>query len=198
MTDHHGKLQFRIATPDDAPLVQQLVQSAFRAHDTRPDWTGHMELASNFRIEVDEITANIANPDMVTLIAFAPDENANNVNSNVNNNNGYNSTSLVASISVSKRGTDVGRLSMIAVDERYQRGGVGRQVLEYAEDYCHRTWGVTKFSLNALSTRKALIEWYMRRGYRKTGETSPFPREKFRDLALPEDMCFIEFEKDLS
>ncbi|GAD96978.1 GNAT family acetyltransferase, putative [Paecilomyces variotii No. 5] len=193
MADHHRKLQFRTATPDDAPQVQQLIQSAFRADDSRPDWTGHLELASNFRIELDEITANIANPDMVTLIAFTPpDENA-----NVNNYGDNNPASLVASISVSKRGTDVARLSMIAVDERYQRGGVGRQVLEYAEDYCHRTWGVTKFSLDALSTRKALIEWYIRRGYGKTGETTLFPREKFKDLALPEDMCFIEFEKDL-
>ncbi|KAJ9229324.1 hypothetical protein DTO169E5_8902 [Paecilomyces variotii] len=172
MTDNYSNLQFRIATPDDAPQLQQLVQSAFCAHDTRPDWTGHLELASNFRIEVDEIMANIAGPDMDIA-------------------------SLVACISVSKRGTDVGRLSMFAVDERYQRGGVGRQVLAYAEDYCHRTWGVEKFSLNTLSTRKALIEWYMRRGYRKTGEMSPFPREKFKDLELPDDMCFVEFEKDL-
>ncbi|KAJ9191949.1 hypothetical protein DTO164E3_8599 [Paecilomyces variotii] len=192
MAANHSNLQFRIATPDDAPQLQQLVQSAFRAHDTRPDWTGHLELASNFRIEVDEIMANITDPDTVILIAFTPFDHENG-----NPNNDKDIASLVACISVSKRGTDVGRLSMFAVDERYQRGGVGRQVLAYAEDYCHRTWGVEKFSLNTLSTRKALIEWYMRRGYRKTGETSPFPRERFKDLELPDDMCFVEFEKDL-
>ncbi|KAJ9271942.1 hypothetical protein DTO212C5_2023 [Paecilomyces variotii] len=191
MTDNYSNLQFRIATPDDAPQLQQLVQSAFRAHDTRPDWTGHLELASNFRIEVDEIMTNITDPDTVILIAFTP------LNENGNANNDKDIASLVACISVSKCGTAVGRLSMFAVNERYQRGGVGRQVLAYAEDYCHRTWGVEKFSLNTLSTRKALIEWYMRRGYRKTGETSPFPRERFKDLELPDDMCFVEFEKDL-
>ncbi|KAK5998063.1 hypothetical protein PT974_00434 [Cladobotryum mycophilum] len=174
MADGNVNLQFRIATPDDAPQLQQLVQSAFRAHDSRLDWTGNMELASHFKIEVEEVMSNITKPDMDAAAA------------------------LVATIEVSKCGTDVGRLSMIAVDPGCQRGGVGRQVLAYAEDYCHRTWGVAQFSLNALSTRKALVEWYMRRGYRKTGETSPFPRERFSNLALPDDMCFIELEKDLS
>lgn len=187
MADSNGNLQFRIATPDDAPQIQQLVQSAFRTQDSRPDWTGDTELASHFCIEVEEVMANIVKPDIVTLMAFTP-----------HNKNGKDAVALVASIVVSQRGTDVGRLSMIAVDQRYQRGGIGRQVLTYAEDYCHRTWGVTKFSLNALSTRKALIEWYMRCGYRKTGETSPFPREKVKNRVLPENICFIELEKDLS
>lgn len=174
-------LQFRIATPDDADRIQHLVQSAFRTVDSRQDWTGHAELASNFRIEADEVLANITCPGIVNLVAMVD-----------NNNDG----GIMASIQVSKRGTNIGRLSMIAVDDRYQRNGVGRQVLAYAEDYCRRTWCVEKFSLNALSTRKALIEWYMRRGYQKTGETSPFPREKFSNIALPVDICFVELEKD--
>ncbi|CRG89369.1 hypothetical protein PISL3812_06405 [Talaromyces islandicus] len=172
-------LQFRIATPDDAEQIQQLVQAAFRTADSRPGWTGLIELASNFRIEVQEVMDKIVNPGNVVLICLDG------------------SNTIVASIEVAKRG-DCGRLSMIAVDDRYQRGGVGRRVLAYAEDYCQQTWGAEKFSLNALSTRKALIEWYMRRGYHKTGETSPFPREKFSNLALPDDMCFVELEKNFS
>lgn len=174
------KLQFRLATKDDAEQIQSLVQSAFRTEDSRPDWTGHSELASSFWISVEEVMDKIVNPDNVVLMAL-------------DSNN-----ALVASIEVAKRDSKCGRLSMIAVDDRYQRGGVGRQVLAYAEDYCRRTWGADKFSLNALSTRKALIEWYMRRGYQKTAETSPFPRERFSNLTLPEDMCFVELEKNFS
>jgi hypothetical protein len=37
----------------------------------------------------------------------------------------------------------------------------------------------------------------MRRGFRKTGETTPFPREEFKDLNLPDDLHFVEFEKAL-
>lgn len=171
-------LQFRTATPEDANQIQELVQAAFRTEDSRPDWTGNTELASTFRIDVEEVASKIANPENTILMAFDNDN------------------SLVASIEVSKRDGNCGRLSMIAVSDRYQRSGVGRFVLAYAEAYCRRVWGAEKFSLNALSIRKTLIEWYMRQGYQKTGETSPFPRERFISVALPEDMCFIEMEKD--
>lgn len=153
-----ANITFRTATPEDAARIQELVQTAFRTVDSRADWTGNVELASNFWVAVEDITSTINNPDITNLLAVDPDNN------NV----------VVANIEVSKRGNACGRLSMIAVDDRYQRGGIGRKVLAYAEDYCRRTWGAQMFSLNALSTRKALIEWYMRRGYRKTGETSPF------------------------
>jgi ribosomal protein S18 acetylase RimI-like enzyme len=173
-------LDFQPATADDAPQIQQLVQAAFRTDDSRPNWTGNTELASNFHLSVDEVLAQIANPAIVSLKALDASSPQH---------------PLVASIDVSLRG-DAGRLSMIAVDDSYQRAGLGRRVLEYAEGYCRRTWGVAKFSLNALSTRPALIAWYERRGYRRTGETSPFPVERFPNMKLPADMCFIELEKD--
>lgn len=173
------ELQFRAATTDDASQIQQLVQSAFRTEDSRPDWTGLVELASGFSIGVEEVRDKINKPESVVLIAVAKED------------------SLVASIEVTRREANTGRISMVAVDDRYQRDGVGRRVLEYAEDYCRRVWNVERFSLNALSTRKALIDWYIRRGYRKTGEESPFPREKFGDHAMPADICFVEMEKDL-
>jgi ribosomal protein S18 acetylase RimI-like enzyme len=173
-------LRFRTASPEDAGQLQQLVESAFRTEDSRPDWTGSAELASHFRLDIEEVSSKIVNPENIILMALDNDN------------------ALVASIEVSKRGINCGRLSMIAVSDRYQRSGVGRLVLSYAEDYCRRTWKVEKFSLNALSTRKALIEWYMRQGYQKTGETTPFPREKFSIMALPEDICFVEMEKDFN
>lgn len=108
-----------------------------------------------------------------------------------------NGETLAASVEVAKRSDDLARLSMLAVDQHHQRGGIGREVLTYAEKYCQQQWGVTKFGLDALSTRQALIAWYMRRGYQKTGETVPFPVEKFSDLALPADLCFVQLEKDL-
>lgn len=171
-------LQFCVASVEDAEKVRDLVQTAFQTVDSRPDWTGLVDLATSFHLDINQVEAKIADPNVVTLMALGPDN-----------------SELVASIEVSKRGDDCGRLSMIAVDDKYQRGGVGRQVLAYAEDYCQQNWGVKKFSLNALSTRKALTDWYLRRGYHKTGETSSFPREIFTQLELPEDLHFVEMEK---
>jgi ribosomal protein S18 acetylase RimI-like enzyme len=174
-----SKLTFRIATEADASRLQQLIESAFRADDSREGWTDDLGLSSSFRIDVQEVLAMIAKPDTVMLMA-TNDEKA-----------------LVGSIGTAKRDANHARLFMLAVDSSQQHGGIGRQVLAYAEDYCRQTWGVSTLCLNALSNRIQLVSWYSRHGYEKTGETSPFPREKFEKLALPEDLCFVEFEKVL-
>ena len=171
-------LKFTNATAQDAERIQHLIQTAFQTEDSRQDWTGIVELASNFKLDLNEVKDKLNNPDITTLLAF--DENNDN---------------LVGTIEVSQRVGGVGRLSMIAVDDRYQRSGAGRQILAYGEDYCRQKWGAKQFSLNVLSSRPALIEWYIRRGFRKTGETEPFPRERFPSLDLPADLCLIEMEK---
>ncbi|UNI15470.1 hypothetical protein JDV02_002000 [Purpureocillium takamizusanense] len=171
--------QFRLATVDDATQVRELVQAAFRAPDNRQGWTADMELGARFHIGIEEVTATITRADSAILMATV-------------------AGNLVASVHVAKRSNGHARLSMLSVDAAHQSNGLGRQVLEYAEAYCQRAWAATTVDLDALSTREHLLAWYQRRGYRKTGGTSPFPREKFSDLHLPVDLCFIEMEKDLS
>ncbi|KAK7429468.1 hypothetical protein QQZ08_004060 [Neonectria magnoliae] len=170
-------LNFRIATLDDAPQLQPMVEAAFRSEDSRKDWTADMVLSDNFRIDIEEIIKKIVQPNSATLMAT--DDN----------------DVLVGSISVFKLNPDVARLSLLAVDQKYQRRGVGRRILTYGEDYCRRVWGVKTFGLNVLSTREQLISWYVRRGYRRTGETTPFPYDLMKGRPLPEGLMFIELEK---
>lgn len=165
----HTTLHFRPATVEDAPELQHLVESAFRAEDSRPKWTADMSLGRNFRLEVQSVINQINKPDNVTLMATGDDG------------------TLIASVEVAKKSSELGYISMLSVDQVYQRGGIGRQVVEFAEGYCQRTWGVKTMGLNALCTREQLILWYERRGYKKTGENTPF-----RD-----DLYFVEMKKAL-
>jgi GNAT superfamily N-acetyltransferase len=178
----HQALHFRIATTDDAPQIQQLVEAAFRAEDSRPNWTADMSLGRAFRLDIQHIIAPITKPEVVILLAFD------------NNNNDR----LVASVELAKRTSDLARLGMLAVDQQHQRGGLGRRFLHYAEEYCQRTWGVKKTGLNALSTREELIMWYERCGYRKTGELTPFRPGGDDDAAVPDGLHFVELEKALN
>lgn len=173
------KVNFRVATEADASQLHQLVESAFRAEDSREGWTDDLGLSSSFRIDPNEILAMITKSDSVMLMAMS-DHNT-----------------LVGSIGAARRGPDNARLFMLAVDTDQQQGGIGSLILTYAEDYCRRTWDVTTLGLNALSNRRQLISWYSRHGYRETGETTPFPCDQFESLALPADLCFVEFEKIL-
>ncbi|ETS85256.1 hypothetical protein PFICI_03281 [Pestalotiopsis fici W106-1] len=170
-------IQFRIATLEDAPRLQQLIQTAFRAEDSRPQWTADMSLGASFTVNVQNVINQINKPEGGILVA-------------VDGNDG----AIIASIEVTRRG-DFGRLSMIAVEQRFQQAGLGRRVLARAEDYCRQTWGVDKFSLDALSTRERLIEWYERQGYCKTGELTPFPVREIDGRPVGDDLCFVQMEK---
>lgn len=175
MTDEN--IRFRIASHDDTTSLKQLIESAFRAEDSREGWVGNSDLASRFSIDETIITSVITNPDSAFLIA--------------SNSNG----TFLGTVGVSKRDPDTARLFMLAVDPRHHRGGIGRQILTYAENYCQREWAPRILGLDALSNRESLISWYLRRGFQKTGESTPFPREEFKDLELPDDMHFVQFEK---
>ena len=176
----NGNLEFRLAALGDAAHLQQMVESAFRAEDSRPEWTADMALGERFRLDVGEMVEQISKPDGTILIATDEDN------------------AFVASVNVTKRSADLARISMLAVVPHHQRGGIGRQVLDHAENYCQQTWGVKKIGLNALSTRQQLIAWYTRRGYKKTGELTLFPYDRIEGLSLPDDLCFVELKKDLS
>jgi GNAT superfamily N-acetyltransferase len=88
------------------------------------------------------------------------------------------------------------RLSMVAVEQSSHRGGIGRLLLSQSEAWCRANWATARFELNALSTRKELVAWYERCGYRRTGETTPFPVGRIPGVELPEGLCFIELDKE--
>ena len=51
---------------------------------------------------------------------------------------------------------------------------LGRTLLTASEDYA-RDRGATSIRMTVIHQRETLIAWYLRRGYRVTGETIPFP-----------------------
>ncbi|KAH9901793.1 putative N-acetyltransferase, GNAT family [Xylariomycetidae sp. FL2044] len=195
----NGTLHFRVANPDDAPQIQSLVQSAFRAEDTREAWTADMALGATFTVSVADISKVIALPrdSGAILIAFASPYPSPSHSPSSSEQQQQQQKSPIASVEVHRRPPDLARICMLAVDQRHQQAGVGRRVLAHAEQFCAREWGVRRMGLNAVSTRKQLIRWYARCGYKDTGTTSPFPRERFDELELPEDLCFVELEKEL-
>jgi hypothetical protein len=52
--------------------------------------------------------------------------------------------------------------------------------------------------MTVISIRDALIAWYERRGYVRTGETEPFPYGDRRfGIPLRDDLLFVVLEKHL-
>lgn len=74
---------------------------------------------------------------------------------------------LVASIYVELRG-ERGYFGMLAVEPTLQRTGIGRQMIEFAENFA-RDQGCQFMDLKVLSPRKELPAFYQRLGYAVTG-----------------------------
>ncbi len=86
---------------------------------------------------------------------------------------------------------------MLAVRPGLQDQGLGRLMLDYAEAQ-GRTRGAQLARMTVVSVRHSLIAWYERRGYRRTGETLPFPYDDplFGEPQRP-DLEFVVLEKRL-
>jgi ribosomal protein S18 acetylase RimI-like enzyme len=95
-------------------------------------------------------------------------------------------------------GDDVWYLGSLAVDPEQQNSGLGRVLLSAAEEWM-RGRGARRIRMTVVNVRDTLIAWYHRRGYRRTGETNPFPYGDNRfGTPLRDDLSFVVLEKDLT
>jgi ribosomal protein S18 acetylase RimI-like enzyme len=88
---------------------------------------------------------------------------------------------------------------MLTVAPHLQRCGLGKAILEQAEQYAAHTWGATSVSMTVIGQREDILAWYERRGYRDTGQTQPFPYGDPR-FGLPrrKDLFFKVLRKPLA
>jgi len=88
---------------------------------------------------------------------------------------------------------------MFAVDPLQQGGGIGKCVLAAAERHAREHWHCVRMGMTVLVQRVELIEWYRRRGYRRTGVLKPFPYGDARfGIPLREDLRFEVLVKDFT
>ncbi|EUC39783.1 hypothetical protein COCMIDRAFT_41775 [Bipolaris oryzae ATCC 44560] len=172
-----NQIYFRVARSDDSSRIAWLVQAAFQRLDIK--WTGpDVELNRNFTVAPEDILTIIDNSNAAFLIATTE------------------SDFLIGGVAVIKRTKDLARLALLAVNPTHQAVGIGRRILEQAEYYAVNTWDTKTFGLNALSTRCLLIEWYEKRGYRRTGERLELSAARaVEGLTLSKDLHFVEVEK---
>ncbi|KAF7540368.1 hypothetical protein G7Z17_g12229 [Cylindrodendrum hubeiense] len=174
-------LTFRKADPSDVPSVLTLVESAYRGDTSRKGWTTEADIFSGDRITAPGVLAKITDPCGAVLL-------------------GHDSAgALVTCAEILRRDDGVVYFGMFAVDPERQGGGIGRQTLERAEAYAREEWNSTLIEMSVIWFRDELIAWYVRRGYRKTKETKPFPyAEQLKNGGvLRDDLYFAVLDKEL-
>ncbi len=99
---------------------------------------------------------------------------------------------------MSNKGDGRGYLGMLTVDPQRQAGGLGRRLIEAAEQGAVSDFGAGVMEMTVIAQRKELIAYYERRGYVLMSETRPFPLHdpRFGD-AKRDDLYFVVMEKSL-
>lgn len=170
---------FRRATLADIDRVKAHVHSAYRGEASRRGWTTEAELLDGQRTDVRELKELINSEEAQLWLLERED-------------------ALLGSIVLKREPEGVVHLGMIAVGPEQQGKGVGRALMERAEQLVREhAWG-TRLEMTVIGQRSELIAWYERRGYRNTGEQRPFPYGDTR-FGLPKvrDLYFVVLAKDL-
>jgi GNAT superfamily N-acetyltransferase len=178
-------LRVRDAVLDDVDAVVTLVESAYRGEVSRAGWTTEADLLGGRRTDAEAVAGIVRGP-AVLLLAEATEDGA-----------------LVACCQVEpvsgERPLDACYFGLFAVDPQRQGGGIGDQLLSAAEQTARDRFGAALMEMTVIAQRDALIAWYERRGYARTGETRPFPYgdERF-GIPRRDDLYFVVLAKSLS
>ncbi|MGQ7747712.1 GNAT family N-acetyltransferase [Streptomyces sp. WC2508] len=173
-----GQLTFRDAADADVPALVALIESAYRGDSSRTGWTTEADILQGRRTDPDGVRRVVEAPGSRLLVVERGGE-------------------LVACCQLEHRG-EAAYFGMFAVRPGLQGAGLGKVIIAEAERTVRESWGVREMHMTVISVREELIAWYERRGYRRTGELSPFPYgdERF-GIPQRDDLAFELLVKDL-
>lgn len=143
------------ATTADAPALKDLLEAAYRGDSARQGWNHEADILDDERTSREELDAMLADP-AVTILTARDGE------------------ALIGCVAVTRKDTALGYLGMLCVLPALQSAGLGRRLLDAAEDHA-RALGLAAMEMTVIDSRASLIAWYERRGYAFTGERRPFP-----------------------
>jgi ribosomal protein S18 acetylase RimI-like enzyme len=157
------------ANADDADVLAQLVNAAYRGDSGRQGWTTEADLIDGTRTDAELLQNIMATPGQMILKYVLDDQVQGCVELHVEGDKLY--------------------LGMLTVNPLMQNKGIGKKLLRAAEDVAHQH-SCKKIEMNVLTQRQELINWYVRHGYEVTNQRKPFA---YTDPRLGQPKTKLEF-----
>lgn len=165
----------------EIPAVVRLMNRAYRGAADSSGWNTEEAYLEGDRTTDELLRADIAAKPSASLLKWVDKQ----------------TDGLSGCVWLEPADDDVWYLGSLAIDPDRQNGGLGRTTLAAAEEWIRQRGG-KRVRLTVINVRETVIAWYLRRGYAKTGETTPFPYGDDRfGRPLRADLCFVVFEKVL-
>jgi len=168
-------------TVSDYPAVVALANLAYRGGGAQASWNVEAGIIEGARLNEQQLREDLAAKPHAHLLLYRDSAEG----------------PLLGTVWLEPQSDGVWYLGLFTVHPELQNRQLGRALLAAAEEFVREHGGKT-IRMTVLNVREALIAWYERRGYAKTGETVPFPYGDDRfGRPLRDDLCFIVLEKQL-
>ncbi|WP_246331951.1 GNAT family N-acetyltransferase [Sphingomonas chungangi] len=172
---------FVAARDDDLPRIVSLMNRAYRGAGSSAGWNTEAGYIAGDRTTEALLRTEVAEKPDGSLLKY---EDCSGI--------------LRACVWLEPLGEGGWYLGSLAIDPDLQNAGLGRSLLAAAEHWIAEKGGA-RVRMSVVNVREALIAWYLRRGYRSTGETIAFPYGDNRfGTPLRDDLCFVVLEKALT
>jgi GNAT superfamily N-acetyltransferase len=172
-------VHIRTATLADVPPLLDLVHSAYRGESARSGWTHEADMLDGQRTDAVALAEIIQDPAQRILLAEVQ-------------------AGIAGCVQISDQGGGKAYLGLLSTAPERQAQGLGRRLIEAAEDLARREFGARIMEMTVIRQREELIAYYERRGYVRTGEERPFPLDDPR-FGIPKrrDLSFVVLARSI-
>jgi len=154
-------MEFLIAKAEDIPALCLLINNAYRGNSSRKGWTTEADFLDGQRTDPDSLSELMElekSPELRKAVVLKAEE----------------SDKIVGCVYL-RKDEDSAYLGMLTVNPELQNSGLGKKILNSAEQFSSEKWACRKMRMRVISNRETLIQWYQRRGFELTGEFEPWP-----------------------
>jgi ribosomal protein S18 acetylase RimI-like enzyme len=144
-----------ITTTADAAAITNLLNSAYRGDDSKKGWTTEAHLIDGNIRSTEEEVRQVMQKEGSVILKYTG-----------------NGKQVFGCVNLQLINQKI-YLGMFAVSPQQQDGGIGKKLLQAAEEYARAT-GCSIIYMTVISVRTELISWYQRHGYKDTGQRIPF------------------------
>lgn len=149
-----NNLQFPIALPVHSGEITSLVNSVYRGENSQKGWTTEADILGGIRISEEKVREIIGSENNVIMLAVLDGK-------------------IIGCVHLEKEGNFCW-LGMLSVDVNFQTHGIGKIIIEKSEEFARNVFNCGEMKMKVIGIRTELVDYYIRRGYRLTGEREDF------------------------
>ncbi len=174
-------MQLTPAVESDYPAIVALANLAYRGEGTAASWNVEAGIIEGSRLTESLLREDLSAKPHAHLLLYRDTPDG----------------PLLGTVWLEPQADATWYLGLFTVHPDLQNRKLGRTLLAAAEDFARNHGGKT-IRMTVLNVRTALIAWYERRSYTKTGETVQFPYGDDRfGKPLRDDLHFIVLTRNL-